>query len=73
MTATVSTVIARAGDFDVQARWRATRAKILARRGQHTTAKQLADEAETLAAPTSWTAVLAQVLEAKPRRCGSAA
>jgi predicted ATPase/DNA-binding SARP family transcriptional activator len=52
-------------DFDTQARWRATRAKILARRGQHAAARQLVDEAEALAAPTSWTALQAQVLEAK--------
>jgi predicted ATPase/DNA-binding SARP family transcriptional activator len=57
--------LAGAGDFDTQARWRATRAKILARRGQHAAATQLADEAEALAAPTSWTALQAQVLEAK--------
>jgi tetratricopeptide (TPR) repeat protein len=67
--------LAGAGDFDGQARWRATRAKILARRGQHAPAKQLADEAETLAAPTSWTAVKAEVLEAKAEvlRLGGAA
>jgi predicted ATPase/DNA-binding SARP family transcriptional activator len=57
--------LAGAGDFEVHARWRATRAKILARRGQHASARQLADEAEALAAPTSWTALQAQVLEAK--------
>jgi ATP/maltotriose-dependent transcriptional regulator MalT len=57
--------LAGAGDFDTQARWRATRAKILARRGQHAAARQLADEAETLVAPTSWTALQAEVLEAK--------
>jgi predicted ATPase/DNA-binding SARP family transcriptional activator len=57
--------LAPAGDFDTQARCRATRAKVLARRGQHAAAKQLADEAETLAAPTSWTALQAEVLEAK--------
>ncbi len=52
-------------DFDTQARWRATRAKILARRGQHAAARQLADEAYALAAPTSWTALQAELLEAK--------
>jgi predicted ATPase/DNA-binding SARP family transcriptional activator len=67
--------LAAAGDFDAQARWRATRAKILARRGQHAAAKQLADEAETLTAPTSWTALQAEVLEAKAEvlRLGGAA
>jgi predicted ATPase/DNA-binding SARP family transcriptional activator len=57
--------LAPAGAFDTQARWRATRAKILARRGQHTAARQFANEAETIAAPTSWTTLQAQVLEAK--------
>lgn len=57
--------LAGADDFDTQARWRATRAKILVRRGQHAPAKELADEAVALAAPTSWTALQAQVLEAK--------
>ena len=57
--------LAGAGDFDTQARWRATRAKILARRGQQAAARQLADDAEALAAPTSWTALQAELLEAK--------
>ena len=68
--------LAAAGDFDTQARWRATRAKILARRGQHAAARQLADEAEALVAPTSWTALQAEVLEAKAevsRLAGAAA
>ncbi len=68
--------LAAAGDFDTQARWRATRAKILARRGQHAAARQLADQAQALAAPTSWTALQAQVLEAKAevaRLAGAAA
>ena len=58
-------VLAGAEDFEVQARWRATRAKVLARRGRHAAARQLADEAEALAAPTTWTALQAEVLEAR--------
>jgi tetratricopeptide (TPR) repeat protein len=57
--------LAGVGDMDAQPRWRATRAKILTRRGQHAAARQLADEAETLAASASATAVQAEVLEAK--------
>ena len=57
--------LADAGDFDTQARWRATRAKILARRGQHAAAKRLADQAEAFAAPDLLDRVQAQVLEAK--------
>jgi non-specific serine/threonine protein kinase len=57
--------LAEAADFDTHARWRATRAKVFARRGQHAAAIQLADQAEALAAPTSWTALQAQVMEAK--------
>ncbi len=57
--------LAPADDFDTQARWRATRAKILARRGQHAAARQLVDQAEALAAPTTWTALQAELLEAK--------
>jgi predicted ATPase/DNA-binding SARP family transcriptional activator len=57
--------LAGADDFDTQARWRATRAKVLARRGQRAAARQLADEAEALVAPTSWTASQAELLEAK--------
>jgi predicted ATPase len=52
-------------NITAQAVWRATRAKILARRGQHAAAGQLADQAQALAAPTSVTALLAEVLEAK--------
>jgi len=37
-----------ADDFDAQGRWRATRAKLLARRGQFPAAAALADEAMTL-------------------------
>ena len=51
-------------DLDAQARWRATRAKVLARRGQFTAARQLAAPAEALVAPTCWAALQAEVLEA---------
>jgi tetratricopeptide (TPR) repeat protein len=37
--------LAGAADIDAQGRWRATRAKLLARRGQHLAAAQLAGEA----------------------------
>jgi tetratricopeptide (TPR) repeat protein len=52
-------------DLDAQTRWRATQAKVLARRGQFTAARQLASEAEALIAPTSFTILQAGVLEAK--------
>jgi ATP/maltotriose-dependent transcriptional regulator MalT len=39
-------------DFDAQGRWRATRAKLLARRGQFPAAARLADEAVTLVPAT---------------------
>jgi tetratricopeptide (TPR) repeat protein len=37
--------LAGADDFDAQGRWRATRAKLLARRGQHPAAARLAEDA----------------------------
>jgi predicted ATPase/DNA-binding SARP family transcriptional activator len=40
--------LAGADDFEAQGRWRATRAKLLARRGQFPAAARLADEAVTL-------------------------
>jgi predicted ATPase len=40
-------------DIDAQTRWRATRAKVLARRRQFPAARQLADEAVTLVSKTS--------------------
>ena len=52
-------------DPDGQARWRATRAKLLARRGQFPAARKLADEAEALISPTSWEALKAEILIAK--------
>src|SRR5262249_57105065 len=44
--------LAGAGDFDVQGRWRATRAKLLARRGQFRAAARLAEEAVALVPAT---------------------
>ena len=41
-----------AGDFDAQGRWRATRAKVLARRGQFRAAARLAEEAVALVPAT---------------------
>ncbi|MGN6171358.1 MAG: ATP-binding protein [Streptosporangiaceae bacterium] len=52
-------------DIDAQTRWRATRAKILARRRQFPAARQLADEAVTLVSKTSNAALLAEALMAK--------
>ncbi len=51
-------------DQDVQARWRATRAKVLARQGQFAVARQLAGEAVALAAATSRASMLAEMLMA---------
>ena len=53
------------GDIDAQSRWRATRAKLLARAGQFPAARRLADEAEALVSPTSWAALQAEILIAK--------
>jgi predicted ATPase/DNA-binding SARP family transcriptional activator len=57
--------LAAADDLDAQARWRATRAKVFAQRGQFTTATQLVGEAEALIAPTTWAALQAEILAAK--------
>jgi tetratricopeptide (TPR) repeat protein len=57
--------LAGAGDVDAQARWRATRAKLLARHGQFPAARRLADEAVALVSPTSWAALKAQLLMGK--------
>jgi predicted ATPase len=56
---------AGADDVDAQARWRATRAKVLARRGQFVVARRLADEAVALVSPTSWATLQAEILMAK--------
>lgn len=45
-------VAAGPADIDAQARWRAARAKVLARGGQFPAARTLLDEAEALASPT---------------------
>ena len=52
-------------DIDVQARWRATRAKLLARRGQFPAARQLTDQAVALVSRTSAPLLQAQMLMAK--------
>jgi hypothetical protein len=57
--------LAGTGDIDAQAQWRATRAKLLARRGQFPAARRLADEAEALVSLTSWAALKAQILMGK--------
>jgi hypothetical protein len=44
--------LAGAGDFDAQGRWRATRAKLLARAGQFRAAARLAEEAVALVPAT---------------------
>lgn len=51
-----------ADDIDAQARWRATRAKILARRGLEAAARRLADEAVASTSLTSYTWLLAETL-----------
>ena len=56
--------LAAADDHDAQARWRATRAKLLAQRGQFPAASQLTGQAETLA-PASWSELQAAILVAK--------
>jgi class 3 adenylate cyclase/tetratricopeptide (TPR) repeat protein len=53
------------GDIDAQARWRATRAKLLGRYGEFTAARGLADEAEALTRPTSSVLLRAETLIAK--------
>ncbi len=57
--------IAVPDDIDIQARWRATAAKLHARRGEFATARRLADEAEALLSPTSWAVLQAEALTAK--------
>ena len=52
-------------DFDAQAWWRATRAKLLARRGQFPAAHRLAAEATALVSETSYAHLQAQTLMAK--------
>jgi len=57
--------LAGAEDFDAQARWRATRAKLLARRGQHPAAARLAEEAVALIPATGGAPELAEFLVAQ--------
>ena len=57
--------IAAPDDTDAQARWRATKAKLLARRGRFSVARQLAGEAEALVSPTAWAVLQAEMLVAK--------
>jgi tetratricopeptide (TPR) repeat protein len=57
--------LAAGDDFDAQARWRAARAKLLARRGDYPTALTLAEDAVALSAPTSWAVLQAEMLMAK--------
>ena len=52
-------------DFDAQARWRAIRAKVLARRGQYRAAAQLAEEAVALVPAASDPSELAELLVAQ--------
>jgi ATP/maltotriose-dependent transcriptional regulator MalT len=51
-------------DPDAQTKWRAVRAKVLARRGQFAAARQLVDEAAAIAAPSCSTVLQAYALEA---------
>jgi predicted ATPase/class 3 adenylate cyclase len=53
------------GDIDAQARWRVTRARLLARRGHFPAARTLLDDAAALVSPTSWAAFQAQILMAQ--------
>jgi tetratricopeptide (TPR) repeat protein len=52
-------------DIDAQARWRAVRAKVLARAGQFRASRTLLDEAAALVSPTSWAALQAEILMAR--------
>jgi len=56
---------ASADDIAAQARWRATRAKVLARRGQLAAARRLADEAAALSSLTSYVLLQAETLVAR--------
>jgi class 3 adenylate cyclase/tetratricopeptide (TPR) repeat protein len=52
-------------DIDAQARWRAVRAKVLARSGQFPAARVLLDEAAALVPPSSWPSLQAEILMAR--------
>ena len=57
--------LAGAGDVISQAQWRATRAKLLARRGEPGAAARLADEALAQIPATSFDPILGETLTAK--------
>jgi class 3 adenylate cyclase/tetratricopeptide (TPR) repeat protein len=57
--------VAAPDDIDAQARSRAARAKVLARRGQFPAARTLLDEAAALVSPTSWATLQAEILIAR--------
>jgi hypothetical protein len=57
--------LARAADFDAKGRWRATRAKLLARRGQHFAAARLAEDAVACVPATGGAPDLAEFLMAQ--------
>jgi ATP/maltotriose-dependent transcriptional regulator MalT len=59
--------LAAADDVDAQARWRATRAKLLAHCGQFPAARRLAAEAVTLMSSTSWAVLHAEALMAQAK------
>jgi len=64
MTETAET-LSTPDDFETQAWWRATRAKLLARHRQFPAARQLITEAEALILPTCFTRLKAHLLVAK--------
>jgi tetratricopeptide (TPR) repeat protein len=59
--------LAGADDIDIQVRWRATQAKLHARRGEFDAARRLVEEAEALISPTSWAVRQAEVLTDKAK------
>jgi tetratricopeptide (TPR) repeat protein len=56
---------AASDDIDAQARWRAARAKVLARAGQFPAARALLDEANAMVSPTCWAGLQAHILMAR--------
>jgi ATP/maltotriose-dependent transcriptional regulator MalT len=58
--------LAGTDDFEAQGRWRATRAKLLARRGQFPAARRLLAEAEALITPASSALTRARLLARVP-------
>ena len=52
-------------DIDPHAKWRATRAKLLARRGEFSAARRLVDEAQALLPPTARSVSKAETLVAE--------